>query len=539
MDVPPQDVITKDNVSVKVNAVLYFRVVDPNRAVVEVENYLFATSQIAQTTLRSVCGEAELDELLAEREKINAQLQTIIDQQTDPWGIKVVQVEIKHIDLPEEMQRAMARQAEAERERRAKVIAAEGEFQAAQRLAEAAAIMAKQPMALQLRYLQTLAEIATENNSTTIFPVPIDLLRPLLERRAQAAREPACGSHDFDYELPPELIAQEPAPERTAARLLVARSRARRARATRASRTSRRCCAPGDLLVLNDTRVIPARVRGRRPSGGRLEVLFVRPLARRTSGRRWSAARREPGERVHLRRRRAASGSASLGDGRWRLRLDVGRAGARRGSSGVGEVPLPPYIRRPDGPTRGRSRALPDGLRARRRARSRRRPPGCTSRRSCSTALAAARRRARARSRCTSGPGRSCPSADDDLDAHTHARRSGTRSPATRRRAIAARARRRRPRRRGRDDDGARARVGGRRRRGSRPATARPTLFIRPGPPLPRRRRAAHELPPAAHAAARAGRRASPAGSACARRTPRRSRARYRFYSYGDAMLIT
>jgi regulator of protease activity HflC (stomatin/prohibitin superfamily) len=180
MDVPTQDVITRDNVSVKVNAVLYFRVINPNRAVVEVENFLFATSQNAQTTLRSVCGEAELDELLAEREKINAHLQTIIDQHTDPWGIKVVQVAIKHIDLPEEMRRAMAKQAEAERERRAKVIAAEGEFQAAQRLADASAIMAKEPIALQLRYLQTLAEIASENNSTTIFPVPIDLLRPFL-----------------------------------------------------------------------------------------------------------------------------------------------------------------------------------------------------------------------------------------------------------------------------------------------------------------------------------------------------------------------
>ncbi len=180
MDVPTQDVITKDNVSVKVNAVLYFRVVDPNRAVVEVENYLFATSQNAQTTLRSVCGEAELDELLAERDKINAHLQAIIDQHTEPWGIKVIQVAIKHIDLPEEMRRAMARQAEAERERRAKVIAAEGEFQAAQRLHEAASIMAQEPIALQLRFLQTLVEIASENNSTTIFPVPIDILRPFL-----------------------------------------------------------------------------------------------------------------------------------------------------------------------------------------------------------------------------------------------------------------------------------------------------------------------------------------------------------------------
>src|SRR5579875_3387525 len=179
MDIPSQDVITKDNVSVKVNAVLYFRVLEPTRAVV-VENYLFATSQNAQTTLRSVCGEVELDDLLAAREKINTRLQEIIDQHTEPWGIKVVQVAIKQIDLPEEMRRAMARQAEADRERRAKIIAAEGEFQAAQRLSEAAAIMAKDPITLQLRYLQTLAEIATENNSTTIFPVPIDILRPFL-----------------------------------------------------------------------------------------------------------------------------------------------------------------------------------------------------------------------------------------------------------------------------------------------------------------------------------------------------------------------
>jgi regulator of protease activity HflC (stomatin/prohibitin superfamily) len=186
MDIPSQDVITKDNVSVKVNAVLYFRVIDPNRAVVEVENFLFATSQNAQTTLRSVCGEAELDELLAEREQINRQLQTIIDQHTDPWGVKVVQVAIKHIDLPEEMRRAMARQAEAERERRAKVIAAEGEYQASQRLSEAAVIMAKEPITLQLRYLQTLAEIATENNSTTIFPVPIDFIQALVAPRGRS-----------------------------------------------------------------------------------------------------------------------------------------------------------------------------------------------------------------------------------------------------------------------------------------------------------------------------------------------------------------
>jgi regulator of protease activity HflC (stomatin/prohibitin superfamily) len=182
MDVPPQDVITRDNVSVKVNAVLYFRVLEPNKAVREVENYLFATSQLAQVTLRSVCGQAELDELLAERERINSRIQEILDLQTDPWGIKVVLVELKHIDLPQEMQRAMAKQAEAERERRAKVIHADGEFQASQRLADAAAVIGKEPMALQLRFLQSLVEVASEKNSTTIFPVPIDLLTPFLKK---------------------------------------------------------------------------------------------------------------------------------------------------------------------------------------------------------------------------------------------------------------------------------------------------------------------------------------------------------------------
>jgi regulator of protease activity HflC (stomatin/prohibitin superfamily) len=182
MDIPPQDVITRDNVSVKVNAVLYFRVLEPNQAVREVENYLFATSQLAQVTLRSVCGQAELDELLAERERINSRIQEILDQQTDPWGIKVVLVELKHIDLPQEMQRAMAKQAEAERERRAKIIHADGEFQASQKLADAAEVIGKQPMALQLRFLQSLVEVASEKNSTTIFPVPIDLLTPFLKR---------------------------------------------------------------------------------------------------------------------------------------------------------------------------------------------------------------------------------------------------------------------------------------------------------------------------------------------------------------------
>ncbi len=181
MDVPPQDIITRDNVSMKVNAVIYFRVIDARRAIIDVEKYLYATSQLAQTTLRTVLGEVELDDLLAQREKINERLQVILDQHTDPWGIKVSSVQVKHIDLPQEMQRAMAKQAEAERERRARVINAEGEFQASKRLSEAAAVIEKTPIALQLRYLQTLAEVATENNSTTLFPIPIDLFRPFIE----------------------------------------------------------------------------------------------------------------------------------------------------------------------------------------------------------------------------------------------------------------------------------------------------------------------------------------------------------------------
>ncbi len=181
LDVPTQDVITKDNVSVKVNAVIYFRVLTAQSAIIEVENFLYATSQLAQTTLRSVCGQVELDELLSEREKINLQLQEILDRSTDPWGIKISMVEVKHIDLPEEMKRAMAKQAEAERERRAKVINAEGEFQAAQKLTEAAHVMSTSPITLQLRYLQTLNQIASENNSTTVFPIPIDLFTPFIK----------------------------------------------------------------------------------------------------------------------------------------------------------------------------------------------------------------------------------------------------------------------------------------------------------------------------------------------------------------------
>ena len=182
MDVPPQDVITKDNVSIKVNAVIYFRILEPQKAIIEVEDYLYATSQLSQTTLRSVMGESELDEILSEREKINAHLQEVIDKHSDAWGIKVSLVEVKHIDLPASMQRAMAKQAEAERERRAKIIAAEGEFQASEKLKSAATVMAQEPMTIQLRYLQTLVEIAGENNSTTVFPVPVDILQAFMKK---------------------------------------------------------------------------------------------------------------------------------------------------------------------------------------------------------------------------------------------------------------------------------------------------------------------------------------------------------------------
>jgi regulator of protease activity HflC (stomatin/prohibitin superfamily) len=182
MDIPPQDVITRDNVSVKVNAVLYFRVIDPIKATIAVKDYLYATSQLAQTTLRSVLGQSELDDLLSQRDKVNRNLQEILDSHTDPWGVKVSQVEVKHLDLPMEMQRSIARQAEAERERRGKVIAAEGEFQAAQKLADAGSIMAKNPVTLQLRYLQTLVQIATEKNSVTLFPIPIDMLSYFMNR---------------------------------------------------------------------------------------------------------------------------------------------------------------------------------------------------------------------------------------------------------------------------------------------------------------------------------------------------------------------
>ncbi len=215
MDIPPQDVITRDNVSVKVNAVLYFRVNVPVKAIVEVEDFLFATSQLAQTTLRSVIGQAELDDLLAEREKYNEMLRTIIDEQTDVWGIEVTAVEVKDIDLPQEMKRAMARQAEAERERRAKVVNALGEYQASRKLVAAARIMSGDPASLQLRFLQTVSEIAAENNSTTLFPIPMDLFKPFM----QAATAALPSEETSEEEEPAESIPELPPPEKLPGRL--------------------------------------------------------------------------------------------------------------------------------------------------------------------------------------------------------------------------------------------------------------------------------------------------------------------------------
>jgi regulator of protease activity HflC (stomatin/prohibitin superfamily) len=194
LNVPPQEVITKDNVTVRVNAVAYFRVIDPNRAITDVENYLLATSQISQTTLRSVLGKAELDSLLGERERLNAELQQIIDEQTEPWGVKVTTVEVKDVELPQEMQRAIARQAEAERERRAKIISADGEFQAAEKLSEAANIFSRNPATLQLRYLQTLLEVGVNQNSTIVFPLPLDMIKPFVEQASRGGDTPPSSS---------------------------------------------------------------------------------------------------------------------------------------------------------------------------------------------------------------------------------------------------------------------------------------------------------------------------------------------------------
>ena len=211
LDVPPQDVITRDNISVRVNAVLYYRVMDPIKAVIEIEDYAYATSQIAQTTLRSIIGQVDLDELLMNRDKISNEIQTIIDEQTDPWGIKVSNVEIKHVEIPGEMQRAIARQAEAERERRAKIIAAEGEFQAAQKLCEAAAMMEEHPMALQMRYLQTLVELGTENSSTVVFPLPIDIMSAFTQHlQGQSGNGNGQGPKPKTPTLSPQFILIPP-----------------------------------------------------------------------------------------------------------------------------------------------------------------------------------------------------------------------------------------------------------------------------------------------------------------------------------------
>ena len=232
MDIPPQDVITRDNVSVKVNAVVYFRVSDPIKATVVIQDYLFATSQLAQTTLRSVVGQAELDQLLAERDKFNERIRRIIDEETDPWGIDVTSVEIKDIDLPQEMRRAMARQAEAERERRAKVINAEGELQASQQLAQAAAVMSQEPASIQLRFLQTVSEIAAENNSTTLFPIPIDIFRPFMdklagagERSAQARPATAVSAGNAEPPALPNPASQVPSAAAPAQEAVPVRSR--------------------------------------------------------------------------------------------------------------------------------------------------------------------------------------------------------------------------------------------------------------------------------------------------------------------------
>ena len=330
MDVPPQDVITKDNVSVKVNAVVYFRVVDPQQAIVQVENYLYATSQIAQTTLRSILGQAELDELLSEREKLNLALQQIIDRQTEPWGIKVSTVEVKNVDLPQEMQRAMARQAEAERERRAKIINAEGEFQAAERLAEAAAVIAKEPTALQLRYLQTLTEIATENNSTTIFPLPMDFLKVVHDLDGE---EVLVGGPGWAGAASGAGPARRPRLPPDGPRVLVSGARgligsallpALRARGHETGVLTRRATGPGEVGwdpaagVLEAARARGFR-RGRAPGGRAHRGALDARRARRSSARAawagpgcWpSASRRSSGRRACSSRPRRSASTAT------------------------------------------------------------------------------------------------------------------------------------------------------------------------------------------------------------------------------------
>jgi len=493
MDIPSQDVITKDNVSLKVNAVLYFRVIDSNRAVVEVENYLFATSQLAQTTLRSVCGEAQLDELLAEREKINAHLQSIIDQHTEPWGIKVVQVAVKHIDLPEEIAPGDGEAGRGERERRAKVIAAEGEFQAAQRLADASAIMAKEPIALQLRFLQTLVEVASGEQ--------LDHHLPGADRHPAAVpRGPGSPLHlmrlaELDYPLPEALIAQAPAPERAAARLLVLDRGGAPLRHAHVGDLPGFLRA-GDVLVVNDTRVIPARVSGRRPSGGRLELLFVAPLGKTATGRCSCAARRAPAS--------ASTSRAAGASGSPRSATAAGASASRStsprspGSNG--------WVRYRCRPTSDAPRRRPIASAIRPctracRARWRRRPPGSTER----GAARCHRGGGRPGGELTLhvGPGTFLPIRTDDLAHHVMAPEPSDIPSATVEAIGAARAR-----------GGRVVAVGTTTVRALESAWADGT--VRAGsrrggalhaarPPLPGGGRAAHELPPAALDPARAG----------------------------------
>ena len=480
-------------------------------------------SQLAQTTLRSVCGQAELDELLAEREKINAQLQEIIDQQTEPWGIKVVQVEIKHIDLPEEMQRAMARQAEAERERRAKVIAAEGEFQAAQRLAEAAAIMAQRADGAAAALPADARRDRDREQLDDDLP-GADRPAPAVPRaRGEAADLSGCGSATSTTRCPPELIAQEPAPERDGG--AAARPRAATRLAQHAtSRDLPALLRAGDLLVAQRHARHPgARAR---PAAERRAARAAASCGRVGDDGDWEVLVRgapRAGERVHFRRRERASGSAPLGDGRWRVRLDAAsrvlawleraaRCRCRPTSGGpTGRRPIDReryqtiFARAPGAvaaPTAGLhfTPALLDALAAR----------GVEIARS---------------SRCTSGRRRSCRCASDDLDEHAHAPESATSCPARRRGRDRARARARRPRGRGRHDRRARARVGGRGAASSRAGAGEAGALHPPGAPLPGRRRARSRTSICRARRCSCWSRRSPAASACSPPTRRPSRA--------------
>ena len=375
MDVPAQDVITRDNVTIKVSAVLYFRVIDPNRAIVGVENYLYATSQLSQTTLRSVCGQAELDELLASREKINTHLQEILDKDTEPWGVKVAKVEIKNIDLPQEMQRAIAKQAEAERERRAKVIGAEGEFQAAQKLSDAAKIIGENPIALQLRYLQTLREVAAENNSTTIFPVPIDLLTPFMQlakmvtpaprRRSDEVSSPFRGGDPRPLRLRGGASAGACAPGRSSRVAAFHRPGADAAGAHHPSRSRRGISLRGDGDPVHPCAPFARGIGSRPRRGDDPGVGRRREAGRRSGGSRHLVRGRgtDPVERVEAPRRRPRRGG---GAGPARREPESGRTGplpreergaARRRRGAVRDV------RRRRGQPGGRAAVPPGGAR--------------------------------------------------------------------------------------------------------------------------------------------------------------------------------